>query len=488
MKNIKKFFAGLTAFSVVCSLTACSGGDSGSGAETSGDTTAATVETTSAVTVEINSETLSSEQEEQMSGAIDLLIEPELENKKIKWFSFYDSYHANNSGNTKSLSLELFEKKYGGEIEYVETTWQNRFNDMSTKIIGGEGIDFCPGEDIDAFPRGVTNGQFQSYDQYMNWDNPLWAEQKELNDMFLVKGNHYIMCTRSTANYVVYYNRATIENYGFDDPAELLEKGEWTWDAFKGMLLDYCDPDTEQYGLDGWFNELQLLLTCGVPPVELRDGKLANNLNDPRLEKAMNFMYELNTNGLVLDKNLFNWVEHPEFVGEGKELFYIGGLYMIGSAPEIWTETFGNQEDVMFVPLPKDPEADKYYLPARAEACMLLKGAQNPEGVLRFMECTMAANKDEGAQQLAVEKQKSDYGWSDEMIAMQDKVISMTRENPVIDIHNGVPTDLYDLLDSGEYGVRSAFAGIEWATVREELSDVCDIYIEEFNAQVDALE
>ncbi len=488
MKNVKKLIAALTAFSVIGSLSACSGGDSESGANTPDDTTtAAEVTTTPAATVPTNTETLSSEQEEQMSGAVDMLIEDAPENNKIKWFSFYDSFHPNSSGNTKALCLELFEEKYGGEIEYVETTWQNRFNDMSTKIIGGDGIDFCPGGDLDSFPRGVPNGQYQSYDDYMNWDNPLWAEQKSLNDKFLLGDKHYIICTQATGGQVVIYNRSTIEAMGLDDPAELFAKGEWTWDTFRSMLLEYCDPDAEQYGLDGWFNEQPLMLTSGVPSLEMKDGKLVHNVNDPNLERVMSFMYGLNTSGLVLDKNLFGWNEHPEFIGEGKELFYICGTYTIESSPDIWTKTYGNQEDVMFVPLPKDPEADKYYLPAGLEAYMLCKGAQNPEGVMRFMECVMAANGDEGAQQVALEKKKADCGWSDEMIEMQKTLIEMSRENPVYDLHAGGPTDLYDLLDSGEYGIRAAFAGIDWATVREELSDVCDVYVDEFNAQVDAM-
>ncbi|MDE5859561.1 MAG: extracellular solute-binding protein, partial [Oscillospiraceae bacterium] len=436
-------------------------------------------------TVPINTAPLSEEDAGKVGEVADTLT-GELENKTIKWFSFYDPFHATTSGNTKALSLELFETKYGGEIEYVATTWANRFNDLSTKIIGGDGVDFIAGGDLDSFPRGVPSGQFQKFDEFMDWNDPLWAEWKDLNDTFEMNGGHYIICLQSTAGLVVYYNRNTIENMGFDDPAELLEAGEWNWDSFKDMLRDYCDADSEQYGLDGWFNEQPLMLTCGVPSVELRDGRLAHNLTDPNLERVMNFMQELNTFGLVLDKNLFNWTVHNEFIGEGKELFYISGIYEIESAAELWSAVFGEPESVMIVPLPKDPQADNYYLPAGLEAYMLCKGAQNPEGVLRFMECILAANSDDRTKEIALEKRRNDYGWTEEMIEMYDKITQMTRENPVYDLHSGCPTDLYNLIDSGETGIRAAFAGLDWATVRESLVDATDIYIEEFNAQADA--
>ena len=68
-----------------------------------------------------------------------------------------------------------------------------------------------------------------------------------------------------------------------------------------------------------------------------------------------------NKNGLVLDKNLFNRQPQIQFMSEGKELIYIGSLYEIEQAPDIWTKNFGFPEDVFFVPVPKDENADKYY-------------------------------------------------------------------------------------------------------------------------------
>lgn len=477
MKNYKKIAAGALAIVMTAGLTACGG--AGGGEEI-------TTTTTTQATVEINTAELSEEDAQKVADVADLLT-GELENKTIKWFSFYDPFHASTSGNTKALSLELFEEKYDGEIEYIQTTWNNRFNDLSTKVVSGDGIDFIAGGDLDSFPKGVTNGMFQPVDQYIDYDSELWSNVKDLNDYFELNGKHYLLATAATAGPVVYYNRQTIENFGFDDPADLLEKGEWTWDTFKQMLLDYCDVDSECYGLDGWFNEQPLMLTCGVPSVELKDGKLVHNFFDPNLERSMNFMKSLSDNGLTLDKNIFAWQTHIEFIGEGKELFYISGLYEIGSAPEIWTKTFGEPEDVMFVPLPKDPEADKYYLPAGLEGYMMCKGAQNPEGVIKFMECILAANTDERTKQIARDKSVNDYGWTDEMLEMQDKITEMTAENPVYDIHAGCPTDMYNLIDSGETGIRAAFYGLDWPTVRDTLVDAVQIYIDEFNKEVEAM-
>ena len=235
MKNIKRIFAGLTALALTAGLTACGGGETATADET-------TVTTTTQATVEINTAELSDEDAQKVADVAELLT-GELENKTIKWFSFYDPFHATTSGNTKALSLELFEEKYGGEIEYISTTWANRFNDLSTKIVGGDGVDFIAGGDLDSFPKGVTNGMFDPNDQYVDFDSTLWSSVKDLNDYFELNGKHYLIGTAATTGQVVYYNRQTIESFGFDDPADLLAEGKWDWDAFKGMLLDFCDPD-----------------------------------------------------------------------------------------------------------------------------------------------------------------------------------------------------------------------------------------------------
>lgn len=114
------------------------------------------VQTTSLMTVAINTETLASEQEQQVVELADSLT-GELENKTVKWMSFYDPWHPTGTGNSKPVAVELFEKKYGGEIVYYPTTWENQYNDLSINILGGEGIDFFPA--TEAIPKCVKIGR-----------------------------------------------------------------------------------------------------------------------------------------------------------------------------------------------------------------------------------------------------------------------------------------------------------------------------------------
>ena len=474
MTKMKRTCAALLAMTTAVSLAGCAssgGGEHGYLLEQ---------ETTTALTVAINTETLAPEQEEQVADLADSLT-GELENKNVKWLSFYDPWHATTQGNTKPVSMELFEKKYGGEVEYYQTTWANQYSDLSTFVLGGEGIDFFPASE--AVPKCVISGMTQPYDQYIDWSNPLWESVADVNDMFRISGSHYLMVCQTTEGYVVYYNRKVMEENGFEDPKELYEKGEWTLTKFKDMLLEFVDPEAEHYGLDGWFNCTPLYLASGVPSISISDGKVKSNIMDPDFERAMTYQSELNRNGLILDKSLFDWKTQIQYIGEGKELFYIGGLYEIEQSPDIWTVTFGEPEDVFFVPIPRDEDADKYYYNAEFDCYNLCKGAQNPEGVARLMECVIASYSDENAIEISNEKHKNDFGWTDEMLEMKREVKRLTTENPVRDIYGGMPSETSSIISDA---INQPIQGGDWYSVRESITEAVDLSVQEVNDAVAA--
>ena len=170
--------------------------------------------------------------------------------------------------------------------------------------------------------------------------------------------------------------------------------------------------------------------------------------------------------------------EQQEQVEEGKELFYIGGLYEIESDPEIWTKTFGATEDVFFVPVPRDEQADAYYYNAEFECYNLCKGAQNPEGFARLMECVIASVYDENAIQINNDKHKQDFSWTDEMIELRDEVSRLTKENPVRDVYGGMPTDVSGLISNA---FNSPIQGGDWFEQRDSINELVDLSVQEVN-------
>ena len=489
MKNTKKILAGLLALAMTSAFAACSNDDAGTtndgeqGAEATAATT--TAETTAALTTAINEAELSEEQADSLSNALSQLQDVELANKEIKWFAHYD-INPNTNGASKKVELELFERKYGGSIKWYQTTWENRYNDLSTYVLGGEGIDFYA-SDTANLPKGIVSGMFQSVDEYIDINDAIWQNTKTAMDSYKFGDKHFMFVTNVIANYMVYYNTATIEANGLDDPWDLYKSGEWNWDSFKKMLQDFVDEENDQWGLDNWYNEAALLYSAGVPTVQSVDGQLVCNLNDATMEKAMNFQYDLYNSGLVLPLEQFNWSIQPAMMGEGRELFWIGGSWEAEGDPSTWTTQIP-AENLGLVPVPSPADSDHPYQPATLEGYVLCKGASNPEGVARFAECTVVAGSDENAKAISRQKRMEDAQWSEDLVDRLAEINDLARQYPVIDLAAGCSTDIASYTTDGgsEVGIRAAFHGTDWATTRESIADTIIMLVGEVNDELQA--
>ena len=487
MKNFKKTLAGISALTLTLSMTACGGDSSSNGGSDSSAEETTTATTTTAATVELNTATLAEEDAATLEEVADKeLRDVELENKTIKWLAHYDINPSTAKGDSEAVNISLFKNKYGGEIQWYPTTWNTLYSDLSTYVLGGEGIDFFPCE-TSALPKGVVSGMFQPVDDYIDLNSPLWQDVSEAMEIYNFNGKHYELVNSVTAENIVIYNKQTISEQGLDDPWELYQAGEWNWDSFEKMLEQFVDPDADQVGLDGYWNEKALLLSAGVPSVEAVDGHLVTNLNDPTIEKAMNWMYGLYNKGLVMDMSLYDWSEQPQFMGEGKELFYIIGAWAVQSNPDTWNTKIP-VENLGLAPVPS-PEGSDPYQAATLDGWVICKGAANPEGVALFSECTRLANTSDDAIAIADKKAKEDFQWTDELIAINKEINELARKYPVVDLATGVSTDVASLTTDGgsQIGLRAAFHGVEWATNREEIADVVDMLVQEVDDQLTAL-
>lgn len=467
MKN-KRIVSGILAMFIVSGLAACNTEEK---SDTESITTAATT---------VNTSELSDEEKDMLNKAADEKIGGELENKTIKWMANYD-INPDGTGKSKSAELTMFEEKFGGVVKYYPTTFENQFNDLSTAILGGEGIDFFPIGSLGFYINCSANGMFQPVDDYVDFNSELWSDVKSANDMLMINGKHYSLVNAVTAGEVVIYNKKTIEERGLDDPAELLKNGNWNWDTYRNMLAEFVDNDNGRYGIDGWWIEQPLYLTTGKSLISLDNGVVSSNMKSPELERAMNYIYDLNKNSYLIDKEMFGWTTNEAFIGTGEELFFPCGLWKIQTAKQQWAEVFG--EDLMFVPQPKDPEADKYYLPGGLEGYQMCKGAQNPDGVVKFVECALTVAQDEELSKLNHQKLIDDYGWREDMADMLFTVNEMTKENPVFELYSGTSSDIKSLLDTAK---TEASRGTDWNTTVGTYSDTIDTLVDEINQKLSA--
>lgn len=458
MKKFKAFISAILLTAMSLSLFAC--GSNGSSSEKyDKDLDSSTRE-------EINSIAANSE-----------LLTGELENKTIKWMSDWD-INPDGTGKNVPTDLAVFQERYGGQVEYHQVTYENRYEKLAESINSGDGIDFFYAGNLDAFPKGAVRGMFTPVDDYIDFSSPLWEDVQEVNDSVMWNDQHYMAIVQTTGDLcAVIYNRKTIQEAGFEDPAELYADGEWDWDAFQEMLEGFVDTDNQRYGIDGWWFEFGLMETTGVPPIGIEDGKLVNNIGDHSMERVQNWLYELySTNCIAIGVGDYGWSAKPQYIAEGKTLFYPCGLYAFYKTPDQWQGDFG--EDAFFVPMPKDPEADEYYIPVGMESYVMVKGGQNPEGVAKYLDCKRYALINEEVGAIADQQMIDDYGWTEEMVEMKKSMQELADANPIIDFSKGVSTDCGDLLDSN---LRNAARGTPWNETYDSIYATVDTYISEIN-------
>lgn len=420
---------------------------------------------------------------EALNSAMSKLNNVKLKNKTVKWLAHYD---VNSAGvnSSKPAGVELFEKKYGGKIEWYPTTWERRYDDLATCILGGQSIDIFPGEDVYNLPKGVVNGMFQPVDKYINLNDSIWKNTKQAMETYNFGGKHFMLVTDVRADNVVYYNTATIKQYKLDDPWKLYENGEWNWNTFKSMMKKFVDEDEERYGLDGYRSENALLCSAGMPSVKNVNGHVVSKLKSKTVKKAMDYQYGLYEDGLVFPREAFSWSEQPQMMGDGRQLFFIGGELMTESASDEWSLAIP-PKNLGVVPVPS-PKGYKPYQSALLKGYVLSRNAENPEGAARLAECDIAAAYDKNVRKLERQNKIKNYGWTATTASRIDKINALARKYPVVDLASGCSTDIASVTTQGGdmVGLRAALHGVEWENTKYEIADAIEMLVDDVDSNL----
>ena len=189
MRNYKKFASFAAAIVMAFGVASCGSSDSSDTAASTGDATTATT---------ASGRDLKESQQEVIK---DIATESkaddrQLTNTTIKWFSFWDINPTSSEDKDIGVDLSLFKTKYNGTIEYVQTTWENKFDDLAAKILANESPDFCGADDMDMFPKGAIKEMIEPIDDYIDFTSDLWKDIKDASDQFVYQGKHYVGISR----------------------------------------------------------------------------------------------------------------------------------------------------------------------------------------------------------------------------------------------------------------------------------------------------
>ncbi len=407
-----------------------------------------------------------------------------LENKQIKFMAHWNMNPASEEEEPRP-ELQMFQEKYGGEVIDVPVTWDERLDAVMTAAMS----DDCPDLTVywaELMPKGFSNGLYREVDDLIDINGAGWSDLKGVLDLYTYNGKHYVPTPIVTEGAILVYNEQTIKDYNLEDPRELYAKNEWTWDKMLEMMKAFTDPSDTQggqfgrYGLDGWNPGYNLHLTCGVPFVSLNDeGKLVNNLADPAIERAMNFVGEMNKAGIAFPRleNDGGSIDLGR-VATGMTLFADTGLW---DYPTYVYRSYQMGEDASFVPWPRDPSSDTYYRSAGIDPHMVFGAAKNLDGVRAWQDCRILVNQDpeiKKENEALWMDSETGYGMTQEDVDFYREMTDLSTFTPVLDWSTGLGVDG---VSGYEVANKVWLDGTPWATVREEFTAQFDNAIAAIN-------
>lgn len=352
----KKLLSIILACGMILSLTACS--QSGAGTST-GDTPDST---TPEGTTFSGSEAATPEIDENAPTGT------------ITWLMYEDLL------SNASETVAEFESTYKANIEQIQTSSGSAyFEKLGALIASGDSPDIVRYEWM-SFPHGMSYNMYTAIDSYIDFDSDLWKGVKDVAEQFVYNGKHFYAPHQLKTNFALNYNSLVLQEAGFPDPYEMLQNNEWTWTAFEKLLKDWCDLNPENVGYTG-VGAMSFIATTGTKLIDVKDGQIINNVNTENVSRCMQWLESLNKEGLFGS----GYVSPQEAFVDGKLLFLgMDPSWTYGAAKEA-LDKGGIDNEMMFVPFPRDDNSDTYYHAIDTFGYLIPANAPNVKGAVDWI-------------------------------------------------------------------------------------------------------
>lgn len=310
----------------------------------------------------------------------------------LKYLGFYD---ITTDQKATEQTLIFRSDVYGGDIEVERVAFGEQYYQKLAVDVTSDSSPDIVTKDALLYPGNVGKNLFEPLDDYISLETPLWKDMASIIDSFSYKRQHFFYPHMTTTMYALNYNKKTIEENDLTDPYELYLKDEWTWDAWRELMAEFCDKSDDNVGFFTTNHTItSFIATTGVPLVSKTSNGVVNNFQSPEVTRAMAFLEQLCREGLTYGKEFGNWIEPSQFPP------YSDRLLFICTEPE-WTyisesqavqDKKGWEEDILdtpsdfsFVPFPRDPDAGEYYIEYDCFGYLVPKGAKNIEGAVEWI-------------------------------------------------------------------------------------------------------
>lgn len=401
--------------------------------------------------------------------------------QEIYWLADYNINPLNTQD--RSPALALFEDQYGGKINWIWCITDAKYDILTSRLLSGEPVDMVSYDEA-SFPQGVMQERFQPLDDYLDLNDTIWDDMRGAIDMYAYHGQHYVVPYAVSDPLLLIYSRQMCQENHLDDPYELYQSGNWTWESFMSMMQEFVAGDAERYGICGQLGQ-GILQSTGKNIIDFDGDNFSSHISDPAIAEAENFLQEIH------DANLYDAGWYANFPSENHILFYAMQDWALDKSNAV-----NRDADFMAVPFPKAPDAEDYYLSGNYEAKMLVKNSDKGEAVAAYIYCERLARTEETykqiAKQNALQQQVSAVGavLSYRTEEQYNAILSYQQNlKTIFDFGYGMGSTMYG---NGEYtyqtrGVmnnltEAVLEGHTWSDVQQDCSSKIDSVLQDYSS------
>ncbi len=311
------------------------------------------------------------------------------------WYtSYYTSEHHDIYDNPDVTDIEIaqmqldnmraVEEKYNIELYYKNLTWNGVIESINTSIMAGKPNCDIYMVDLQFGIPAVLNNYAEDVSAFLSDDDVALSGFSFTSD-----GGTYLFKASGieTSAYPLGYNKTILAAAGCEDPYELYQKGEWTWDAWNEMMSKVNDPDNNVYAFRGaWNVTLTALLFSNnawiaSPDHVDADGNLVEGLSSQNTSEVLNQLHKIYKDegwSFWNDECDSDWNSNVYAWGTGNAVFFVAAHWIAQEADPEHQINFG------IVPWPTGPsvkegETVKKFNQSSGTFYMIPKGINNPE-------------------------------------------------------------------------------------------------------------
>ena len=322
------------------------------------------------------------------------------------WDMYYDSTHSDvtdnpayNGNPSDQMMFDVvkeIEEKYNVTIEYQNLTYSGVQESINTSILAGTpDCDIYMVDLVFGLPA-VLNGYATDLRTVLGEENSLYSHDDIVMNYLDTGDGTVSLLTPVAAENVVAntiplaFNKQLLDAANLEDPRDLYERGEWTWDKFREycqVLTQDTDGDgvTDIYGMGGWPGDYfpQLLMSNGTY-VAAGD---TENLTSAEVGETLQLMQDM----YLVDKSVYPIPEENGWdicrwtYREGKVAFTSIACWIMANNDDYDWQGVGNPTldfDMVFVNWPVGPHGDKDTNAAKLTSgsyYMIPAGVEDPE-------------------------------------------------------------------------------------------------------------